>query len=643
MSARKRDDLEWLACMLVASLGLVACLWVVPYIPTADGPQHVLSAHIENHYADAGSIYPDTYRILPQYAGKGFSLIYGPLESILPWRTALSLALSLVAVAFAWGFALVVLALDAGRGRRRATSLLGFVVALPFPLYMGFFPFVVGTTVGLFTIAYVLHRPPTTLGRSAVVSFLLLAQGVCHAFTAVMTGAAIAAIVVMGAPRGGRLRAAGRMALVGAPVAALVGATFTDRDVLATSQHTIDWELTSRITEISRWFVPGPGLRGWLVIALVVTGIASALLRARARDDAAPPAEAETHVAWVALVFLALALLAPVHLRGWQLFAPRFVVLASVLGLALLRVPERTSPRVARALVPLVTACCLLSSLVSARLHRQLANGCAEALAGLDAPLHFAGPRMPILFEPYCGAAEDRAESPVPWAAMANNVNLLYLIDHGGTATRLFSGASSVHAIAFLDSRRPPRQDYFTQSLAADHLSARDPKLRASVVTQLAANGMAFEGIHVIGGDRDVFRAFNERGYATELENDSLFIGRFEGCPSELVLPADALDGDPVFYDYGLFSRLVINDEIRALGATTQIPPNSPVRDGLVHVALPARPCGPVWVRVFWDADRSSTFTPGDRTCENAQWEGRLVGTIAPEQLSVRCSGAAAR
>ena len=50
----KRESAEWLAGMLVASVGLVWCLWVVPYIPTHDGPQHILSAHIENHYSNPG-------------------------------------------------------------------------------------------------------------------------------------------------------------------------------------------------------------------------------------------------------------------------------------------------------------------------------------------------------------------------------------------------------------------------------------------------------------------------------------------------------------------------------------------------------------------------------------------------------------
>src|SRR5262245_25747017 len=112
--------------MFVASVALVYSLWVVPYIPTTDGPQHVLSAHIENHYSDPGSLYPEFYRILPQYAGKGFALVFAPLESVLPWRVALRVTLSIVAVAFAWGFALVVLGLDR---RRYPTAMLGFPIA----------------------------------------------------------------------------------------------------------------------------------------------------------------------------------------------------------------------------------------------------------------------------------------------------------------------------------------------------------------------------------------------------------------------------------------------------------------------------------------------------------------------------------
>ncbi len=633
----KRETIEWLACMLVASIGLVACVWVVPYIPTADGPQHVFSAHVENHYSDPGSLYPDYYRMLPQFGGKGFALVFGPLESVLPWRLALRAALSLIALAFAWGFACVVLALD---HNRRPIALLGFIIALPWSLYMGFFPFVVGTTVGLYTLAYALHRPPTTTARCALLSFLLLVQGISHVFTAVMTGAVVAALAVFGAPRAERLRELGRMTLVGVPAAALLGFTFLGRN--GTSGFHLEWELASRPLEISRWFAPGPSVRGWLVLGLVAAGIGTTIARSRRSGDASGAARegamaTEATIAWVALAFLLLTLLAPIHIPGWQLFAPRFAILATVLGLALLRVPDRASPRVARALVPLLTICCIASNLLSAKLHRRLANGCADSLAGLDAPLHFTGPRWPILLDGYCGAPEDRAESPVPWAAMALNVNLLYLIDHGGVAGRLFNGAPSIHAISVRGETMPRPPDTYAQSVAVTHYFNEDPKLRESVLTELATDGMRYEGIHVVGGHRADFIVFNDRGYVPEFENDSMLIARFEGCPAELLLPPGALDREPVYFEYGLYTRFILNSDPHTL-AKKAIERGTPVVNGAIHVPLPGRPCGAVWVRVVWDADGSSTLTPGDRTCAKAPWEGRLVATVSRDHPTMECA-----
>lgn len=633
----KRETVEWLACMVVASVGLVACLWVVPYIPTADGPQHVFSAHIESHFSDAGSLYPDYYRVLPQFAGKGFALVFGPLENVLPWRLALRVALSCIALAFAWGFACVVLAFDRGR---RPIALLGFLIALPWSLYMGFFAFMVGTTVGLYTLAYALHRPPTTTARCALLSFLLLVQGVCHVFTALMTGVVVAAFAVLGAPRGTRLRELGRMGLVGVPTAVLLGLTFLGRN-MGSSGLRVAWELAARPGEISRWFVPGPGVRGWLVIGLVIAGIGTALARSRRRGDASVAARpggmaSEATTAWLALAFLVLTVLAPIHIPGWQLFAPRFAILATVLGLALLRLPERASLRAKRAVVPLLTVCCIASNFLSARLHHRLADGCADSLAALDAPLHFGGPRWPILLNGYCGAPEDRAESPVPWAAMALNVNLLYLLDHGGVAAKLFNGAPSIHAISVRGERMPPPPDAYAQSVAVSPYFNDDPKLRGTVLTELAADGMRYEGIHVVGGRPADFVVFTERGYVPEFQNDSMLIARFEGCPSELLLPPGSLDREPVYFEVGLFSRYLVNSQPHTL-AKKVIDRAMLATDGAIHVPLPGRPCGPVWVRVVWDADGSSTLTPGDRTCEKALWEGRLVATVSREQPTMRC------
>jgi len=629
----KRESAEWLACMLVASVGLVYCLWAVPYIPTMDGPQHVLSAHIENHYSDPGSLYPEFYRVLPQFAGKGFALLFAPLESVLPWRPALRVTLSLVALAFAWGFAFVVLSLDRGR---RTTAMLGFLIALPWNFYMGFFQFVVGTTVGLYTLAFVLRRPPTTTPRRVALAALLLVQGVCHIFTAILTGAIVMVLAVVGAPKGQRLREVGRMALVGAPAAALLGLTIRERKIAFSEQQVFDWALHERFREISRWFVPGPGVRAWLVIALVLAAIGATLVRAR-RGKATPTEQA---LAWLALAFVALTVCVPLHMPGWQCLAPRFTVVAMVLGLALVRLPELASPRAARALLPLVTVCCVGSELVSASLHRQLASGCAEALSGLDVPLHFEGPRLPMILDPICGTPRDPVEGPVPRASFAHNTPLLYLVEHGGIGTKMFNGAPSIHAIEFTGTRRPPRPDPRPLIIAQSEFVDNDPKLRAAVLTELAADGMPFEGIHVVGGRPSDFAVFNERGYVTEYERSSLFIARYEGCPTELVLSPGALARESVFYEYGLFSKTQLNPEPRTL-ARHVIKRDTPVVGEKVHVPLAGRPCGEIWVRVFWDADGSSTFTPGDRTCENAHWEGRLRANVNRDHPTVSCESPA--
>jgi hypothetical protein len=634
-AATRRERIEWLACMIVASIGLVSCLWVVPYIPTMDGPQHVLSAHIENHYSDPGSLYPEYYRILPQFAGKGFALLFAPLESFLPWRVALRLTLSVVALAFAWGFAFVVLSLDRAKPRR-ATAMLGFLIALPWSFYMGFFQFVVGTTFGLYTLAFVLRRPPTTNARRAILALMLLVQGVCHVFTAILTGAIVMVLAVYTAPKGQRLREVGSMTLVGVPAASLLVLTLRERNIKVSEQQSFQWAFGDRISEFSRWFVPGPGWRAWLLIALAVAGIVATIAMAR-RGKATP---AERALAWLGLAFLLLTVATPLHIPGWQCFAPRFTVLALVLGLALVRLPERAPPRLARAAMPLLTACCVGSNLVSANLHHALVDGCADALSGLDAPLHFEGPRLPIIIDPICGTPRDPAQGPVPRASLAHNTPLLYLVQHGGIGTKMFNGAPSIHAIEFTGTRRPPRPDPRPLLIAQSTFAETDAKLREAAFTELAADGMPFEGVQMVGGRPEDFDLFTRRGYTTEYQHGSLFIGRFEGCPAELVLPAGAVDHEPVYYEYGLFSRSQLNPEPRSFGLRI-VKRDAPVVDGAIHVPLGARPCGEIWLRVFWDADDSKSFTPGDKTCANAHGQGRVRANVSRDPRAPTAIGCA--
>ena len=628
----KRDSIEWLACMLLGSLGLVWALWVVPYIPMQDGPHHVLAAHIENHYSDPGAVYPDYYRVLPQLTAKGFSLIFGPLESLMPWRLALRLTLSVAALGFAWGFALVVLALDR---ERRPFALLGFVIALPWTLYMGMFPFFVGSALGLYTLAFVLRRPPDTNPRRALLALLLLLQGICHVFTALLVGVVAAVVMLANVPKGQRLRELGSLTLIGAPTAGLLSLAFWGTHAGNNDQQLTTQVLPAgRLSELSRWFVPGPDLRAWLVIALMLVGIVATLARGRRRTTAS-----EQSLAWLGVGFVALSLAAPLHIRGWQFFAPRFVPVALVLGLALLRAPERLAPLAKRALAPLLALCALGSSWVSAGLHRELARGCADQLAAIDASPLYRGAWFKVVIDPFCGAPRDAARSPIPHAALAANLPLLSHVDHGGIEPTLFNGSPFVHAIELrADAPVPPAPDGLMVSLAQSPWFSAHQEFRRSVLTGLAADGMPFAGIHLVGGRPDDAAVFAERGYVTDFSRGSSLIAHFEGCAAELQLPPNALNqGVNVYYEYGLLTSKGITPELRTL-AKKLLPRATPAGNDALHIPLTERPCGQLWLRVVWDSDGSFTYSPGDRTCANSNREGRLFATVTPEQGTVRCA-----
>jgi len=354
------------------------------------------------------------------------------------------------------------------------------------------------------------------------------------------------------------------------------------------------------------------------------------------RRSAARATATDRALAWLAVGFLGLTLFAPLHMPGWSFLAPRFAILSMILGLALVRLPEHVSPRTTRALVPVLAAFCIGSSLVSASLHRELAAGCADGLAGLDAPLHFEGPRLPFVIDAFCGTPRHAVKGPVPRASMAHNTPLLYLIDHGGIGTQMFNGVTSIHAIGFTGSRRWPTPDPHPLTIAQSQWFDADPRLRATVLTELAADGMPFEGIHVVGGRPSDFAVFNERGYVTEWQSNASFIARFEGCPAELVLDPGALGREAVHYEYGLFSEGGLNPEPRTL-ATGVVKRDTPVTDGKLHVPLRARPCGEIWIRVYWDVDGSASFTPGDRTCQSAPLNGRLRANVRRDSATVSC------
>ena len=604
------------------SLLLGGSLLAVPYLPTNDGPEHVLATHIEAHYGDPGSIYADTLVPTTEYAAHGFSLLFGPLSDVLGWQRGLQVALVVIVLASAWGFALLVRAVDPGR---LGIAFLGFPLALSWELYMGFFPFAVGSALGLFVLALVLRWPEPTRGKRIVLAFLLLLQAVCHVFTAVLTGVVLLVVMVARSPRGARFRELAKVALMGAPAAlVLVASVALGGSLTKTPFSEAFVPLPFRVTlgVLPRIVSPGPWWRALVVTALTVAavGIAGAKLasrRARSEDGALLGAG-------VALILLSI--LCPLHVPGWQFFSPRFVALAVLLSLAAVPL-EQLAPRHRRWISVSLFALSAASLLVSRGLHRRLAASSRDALAGLSSGVKREAFWLPVTLAPEGALPFDPTESEVPFLSPLRHLPSLYAVALGGLTPYTFANNAATYPFVVRQGgRKPPpipAAETYAPEIESDRFD-RDAAFRRRVEDELATYGMFYEGVLVTGArpaDLDLWRA---RGYATDWANDSVLIGRFVPCSLDVSVPTG---GAIPRLDVGVGGQTIFRDESP-----------SPTIDGegVSHLTLARAPCGDVWVRPHWDATRQDG-TAVRAFCNNADATGAIASTLTRTSGAVRC------
>ncbi len=594
--------LHWTA-MALATIALVGSLCAVRYLPTNDGPQAIFSAHVENHFGDAGSIFQRQLVPASSFAHRGFSLLFAPLEAVMPWDAALRITLCVIALTTAWGFAALVMALEP---RRRALVPLGFAVACSWQLYMGFFSYEWGLGIGLLVVAHVLRRQRLRPRDRVLVAVLLLLQASCHLFAAMLTGPVIAALLLARAPARDRSKELGRSLLMAAPALAVFAATMLQRSGLERvplASQTAWVPPGTWVRELPHLVAPGPAWRGWLVLGAVALSLALALRR-RAQLTAN-----EKVIAGAAALMLAAALAGPMHISGWQFFAPRFLPLAVLFALALLPVERLATDRARQAVAVGAFAVAFGLLAVSTAMHRRMASACSDVLSGLWVPLHRTGMQLPMVLDPACGASLDPAESEAPYVSPALHLGALYAVAHGGSTPYLFSGSSSVHAFTTrtdsdLAVPIPPVERYWT--VAGDPAFQTDAALRARVVTELAAYGTHYESIAVFGARPEDARRLESIGYVADWKEGSLFLGKHVPCAATLALSGPA--GTVPQLAWGL-------EPLEAPMVETPLPPLPP---GVptVSLKLDRLACGAVWLRVS---------TQDGTACAGADASGRLV------------------
>lgn len=612
----KLRDLErralWLAS-LVACLGVVWAIWSVPLVLTNDGPEAVLTAHMESHYDDPGSLFERQFSVGLGLSGRGFSALYRPLAAAFSWPTSLRLSQLVMVLAIALGCGWLCRAV-AGKGH--FACLLGFAIAFCWPFYMGFFAFTISMGIGLMVLAFVVSKADgLTLLEKAAVCTALLVQLFCHGFAVFITLALVALVVTTrvlmrraSLPsaewRRSALGEAAWLAVAALPSAILMFVlrrAQTDMAKLAGTEKT-QWASAADWAKVfPRLVVPGSTVLGVVVFVVAVV----AIVRTGWRLRRAPRRPEEVALVLGATGLLAAALAMPLNIPGWQFFAPRFLTTGLALGLSLLG-GEKLELRPARVVLRIGAVALVAAVLLNARaVHARMATACADAIVGLDHRIARTSFQLPITFDGNCGLPTDDTQADVPYSRALLHFYALFPVTHGGTVPYGFFGPGTVHAFVprgVSPVPVPSPERYW--GLMADDPRLNRPKARAGLVNDLAVFGTRYENILFFGANAADRALLLDRGYVVDFEQGTFVNAHYTPCAVEL--ETDVVEGDPpVLVRGGLgqtelwVAKLAELTDRRALKASLSML------------------CGDVWVRVRWQNS--------DRVCANADAQGRIA------------------
>lgn len=619
MRGRTGEVVYYAALAVSFVLGL-ATLWCVDYLPTNDGPQHVFLGHVENLYSDPTTIYGKQLVPQLQFAARGFSLWWTPLEPLLGYRDATRVVLSLF---YSWtfvGFALLVQALGVVR---RWLALLGCGVALCWPLYMGLLPYYGGLGIGLLVLGFVARRPTFERRVAVVVGAGLVVQFVHHAFSVVPTMLCVSILVVVRTERSERRTTLVRLGACLLPAALALLSLAVFRPPSPPGLEPFHWEpLLRRALIVPRVLWSGGTPTRWLGNALVLVGFIASLARFR---RAAPIERAYAVCAWTAAAFL---LSLPIVIPGWQFFNVRFAAFFVAFTLPLIPLERLRRPVLERALC-MVSALCF--GVTAFAFHRSLRAACADDLAGLSLPLQRSGFRFPLVLDPFCGLPRDATKAPVPFLGPARSLAGLYATAQGGTVPNAFASVFAIHPFRAREGEgglHVPIPDEATLHFGEEIARLEDPSARRFELQTVAILGQSYEDVLVFGGSDGDVSMLGELGFRPAFRAGGFGILQLAPCTTEVVLE-----------DHPKASAITVGG---GLGGRKELTWERPVEPrgargagGELVAPVSQRLCGPGWI---W-----ARYQIGERVfpCSNTA-DGKVPYVARPGEITrVRCNAPA--
>jgi hypothetical protein len=601
-------------CLLLLAIAVVlGSLWVVDYLPTHDGPQHVFSAHLESKVDQM----PPPYRSLViahrHLTSHAFPRIFIPLERLLGWRRALQVTLSFWVMIWTSGAVALMLAVEP---RRWLSATLIVLLAPPWGLYMGFFNYVAATGVGFWILAAAYRRPRPGLTSAVALSGTLVVQAMLHTFSCALTGFTLLLLVLVRSPRPDRMRRLLQLAAIGLP--AFLYSLAVVVISLQRPGPTLWFGPVEQLEMVVRSAAVGPWWRCLPVSLLATVGVVMALLGRRQRSAG------ERGLAVAAAALLVMAATMPFEMPGWEGLAPRFAPTAIVCGLALLPV-EQLSRRQRGAWILLLVILIIPGLSWTYRFHSRLADGCRPLIKTLEADISRTGFRFFASFRSCLSENVSNETSSVKGACFVQHFGSLLSIEQGGLPPT-FQGSPALHRFSFLTTQEAgmPRTENLDWRALVASLEAlpQGPEHAASnaaqwfaVSTRIAEHASRFEDLSIFGS-RAERSGIVKRGFSSDLDTDEVFIGRFRGCPCEVVLPEDWLGRAPVIVEYGWWPL-----RQPSWSSILKIPRLNR------RLELPNAPCGPIWIRLVLDLDGSGTMSDGDLLCKSADRTGQVVLT----------------
>jgi hypothetical protein len=457
---------------------------------------------------------------------------------------------------------------------------------------------------------------------------LLLVQAVAHIFATVLTGIVIAGLFLARSGRGRRLAEIGKTALMGLPAASVLLAALlvSDDSTRAQQQAFSRMPWRQAVAVLPQTLAPGPFVRALFMTLAVLAAAASAGLRAR--QASADPSDRGLGLCAIGL--LLAGIFAPIHIPGWQYFSPRFLPIGCALVFAIIPLEQLPQPARRFAAPGLFLVSALWLSL-SYPFHQRVAASCADAIAGLFAPIHRRTTQLPVVLARVESAGSIRELEEVPHINPLLHMGALYATAQGGLVPYSFAynaaaypfrlRAVSTHGLPV------PNMDRYYPAIHSDRFQRSDG-YRHEIENELASMGIPYEGVIVLGARPGDIALWHQRGYVADWEQGTTLLAHFEPCSVDFTVPLAAAEPGPIFDIYAGKFRLLSNARV----------PSRASSDGLAHFELPTAPCGEIGVTARGE---SSDGTP-PAFCRNADAQGSVHADITRTSRAVTCDGPAA-